>query len=114
MAAKNIQILLANRPEGWVQESDFNIVENDISQPRPGEILIENHWLSLDPYMRGRMSAGKSYAAATEIGDVMTGGTVGKVISSQNPRFKEGDVVVGSTGWQLYAVSTGEGLAKVV
>ena len=98
MATRNIQVLLANRPEGWVTESDFDIVENDIPQPRPGEILIENQWLSLDPYMRGRMSAGKSYAAATEIGDVMTGGTVGKVIASQNPKFSEGDTVVGGGG----------------
>jgi NADPH-dependent curcumin reductase len=113
MAAKNVRVLLANRPEGWVTESDFDIVEQDIPEPRPGEILIENHWLSLDPYMRGRMSAGKSYAAATEIGDVMTGGTVGKVIASQNPKFHEGDVVVGSTGWQLYATTTGDGIAKV-
>ena len=113
MAAKNVRVLLANRPEGWVTESDFDIVEQDIPEPRPGEILIENHWLSLDPYMRGRMSAGKSYAAATEIGDVMTGGTVGKVIASQNPKFHEGDVVVGSTGWQLYATTAGDGIAKV-
>jgi NADPH-dependent curcumin reductase len=111
--ARNMQVLLANRPEGWVQESDFKIVANDIPKPRPGEILIENHWLSLDPYMRGRMSAGKSYAAATEIGDVMTGGAVGKVISTQNPKFNEGDYVVGSTGWQLYATSTGDGLSAI-
>lgn len=111
--AKNVQVLLANRPEGWVQESDFNIVENDIPKPGPGEVLIENSWMSLDPYMRGRMSAGKSYAANLEIGDVMTGGAVGKVIASQNPKFKEGDHVVGTTGWQLYALSAGEGLNKV-
>lgn len=111
--ARNMQVLLANRPEGWVTESDFKLVENDIPQPRPGEILIENHWLSLDPYMRGRMSAGKSYAASTEIGEVMTGGTVGKVIASQNPKFSEGDYVVGSTGWQLYATSGGDGISRI-
>lgn len=111
--AKNIQVLLANRPDGWVKESDFNIVESDIPSPGPGEVLIENSWLSLDPYMRGRMNASKSYAAATEIGEVMVGGTVGKVISSQLPRFREGDHVVGSNGWQLYALSTGEGLSKI-
>jgi NADPH-dependent curcumin reductase CurA len=111
--AKNIQVLLANRPEGWAKESDFNIVETDIPKPGPGEVLIANDWLSLDPYMRGRMSAGKSYAANTEIGEVMTGGTVGKVIESQNPKFKQGDYVVGSTGWQLYALSAGDGLNKI-
>ena len=111
--AGNKQVLLANRPDGWVKESDFSIVENDIPTPRPGEVLIENQWLSLDPYMRGRMNAAKSYAAAVEIGDVMVGGTVGKVIASQNPKFSEGDTVVGSTGWQSYACSNGDGLAKV-
>ncbi|MGD2139830.1 MAG: NADP-dependent oxidoreductase [Burkholderiales bacterium] len=111
--AKNIQVLLANRPDGWVKETDFDIVETDIPTPAPGEVLIENHWLSLDPYMRGRMNASKSYAAAVEIGDVMVGGTVGKVIASQNPKFHEGDYVVGSTGWQLYALSSGEGLARI-
>jgi len=111
--ARNVQVLLANRPDGWVKESDFNIVERDIPSPGPGEILIENSWLSLDPYMRGRMNASKSYAAAVEIGDVMVGGTVGKVIASQHPKFREGDHVVGSTGWQLYAVSSGEGLSKI-
>ena len=89
--AKNVQVLLNNRPEGWVKESDFKIVESDIPDPGPGEVVIENSWLSLDPYMRGRMSAAKSYAASLEIGDVMVGGTVGKVIASQNPKFKEGD-----------------------
>jgi hypothetical protein len=111
--AKNVQVLLANRPDGWVKESDFNIVESDIPSPGPGEVLIENSWLSLDPYMRGRMNASKSYAAAVEIGDVMVGGTVGKVVASQHPKFREGDHVVGSTGWQLYALSSGEGLSKI-
>ncbi len=111
--ARNMQVLLAKRPEGWVQESDFRIVENEPPSPGPGEVLIENHWLSLDPYMRGRMNASKSYAAAVEIGEVMVGGTVGKVIASQNPKFKQGDHVVGSTGWQLYAVSSGDGLSKI-
>jgi NADPH-dependent curcumin reductase CurA len=111
--AMNTQVLLANRPEGWVQESDFKIVETDIPKPGPGEVLIENSWMSLDPYMRGRMAEGKSYAASLEIGEVMTGGAVGKVIESQNPKFKEGDHVVGTTGWQLYALSSGEGLNKV-
>jgi len=111
--AKNIQVLMAQRPDGWVKESDFKIVETDVPTPGPGEVLIQNHWLSLDPYMRGRMNASKSYAAAVEIGDVMVGGTVGKVIASQHPKFREGDHVVGSTGWQLYALSTGEGLSKI-
>ena len=109
----NVQVLLANRPTGWVQESDFRIVETPVPEPRPGELLVRNHWLSLDPYMRGRMSAGKSYAASTEIGDVMPGGTVGEVIASHHPRFKVGQFVVGSLGWQQYAASSGEGLVAV-
>ena len=111
--AMNVQVLLANRPTGWVQESDFNIVETAIPEPRPGELLVRNHWLSLDPYMRGRMGAGKSYAASTGIGDVMPGGTVGEVIVSNHPRFTVGQIVVGSLGWQQYATTAGEGLVVV-
>ncbi len=109
----NLQVLLANRPTGWVKESDFRIVETSIPAPGPGQLLVKIHWLSLDPYMRGRMSAGKSYAKPVEIGDVMTGGTVGEVIESGNRRFKVGDYVVGPLGWQQHAVSDGEGLVRV-
>lgn len=107
---RNMQVLLASRPTGWVEESNFRVVETDIPKPAPGEVLVKNLWLSLDPYMRGRMSAVKSYAKYVEIGEVMTGGTVGQVIESNHPRFKVGDHVVGSLGWQLYATSGGEGL----
>src|SRR5271165_4687297 len=82
MSQKNRQILLANRPRGWVQESDFRIVESDLPALRDGEVLVKNLYLSLDPYMRGRMSASKSYAASTEIGQVMVGGTVGVIAES--------------------------------
>ncbi|MEO8135374.1 MAG: NADP-dependent oxidoreductase [Betaproteobacteria bacterium] len=110
---KNVQVLLANRPEGWVTESNFEIVERDIPKPAAGEILVRNHWLSLDPYMRGRMGTGKSYSAPVEIGAVMVGGTVGEIVESTHPRLKTGQFVVGSLGWQLYATSNGEGLAVV-
>lgn len=110
---RNVQVLLAGRPEGWVQESHFKIAESDIPKAAPGQFVVKNHWLSLDPYMRGRMSASKSYAKGVEIGDVMTGGTVGEVIESKHPRFKPGDTVVGSLGWQLYAASDGEGIAQI-
>ncbi len=93
-------MLLANRPTGPVEESNFNIVESDMPKPSGGEILVKNYWLSLDPYMRGRMNATKSYAKYVEIGEVMTGGTVGAVVESNNPKFKVGDHVVGSLGWQ--------------
>ena len=109
----NMQVLLASRPTGWVEESNFRIVETPIPKPEARQILIKIHWLSLDPYMRGRMSTAKSYVKPVEVGEVMTGGTVGEVIESSNPKFKTGDYVVGSLGWQQYAVSDGEGLTKV-
>jgi NADPH-dependent curcumin reductase CurA len=109
----NKQVLLVSRPTGWVEESNFRIVETALPEPKPGEVLVRNHWLSLDPYMRGRMSSAKSYVPPVEIDEVMTGGTVGEVIESHNGRFKPGDSVVGRLGWQQYAVSDGEGLAKV-
>ncbi len=113
MSAKNKQILLAARPQGAVKESDFNIVETDIPQPKDGEVLVRNHYLSLDPYMRGRMDDAKSYAASQALGEVMIGGTVGEVVESKNPKFKTGDMVVGMFGWQQYGVSNGAGLMKV-
>jgi NADPH-dependent curcumin reductase CurA len=111
--ARNKQLVLASRPTGWVEEANFKLVEGEIPKPGPGELLVKNLWLSLDPYMRGRMSAVKSYTKYVEIGEVMVGGTVGQVMESNHPRFKAGDHVVGSLGWQLYAVSSGEGLSTV-
>ncbi len=109
----NKQVLLANRPTGWVQESDFRIVETPVPEPGPGQMLVKIHWLSLDPYMRGRMSTGKSYAKPAEIGEPMVGGTVGEVVASAGGKFQPGDFVVGSLGWQQYALTNGEGLLKV-
>jgi NADPH-dependent curcumin reductase CurA len=110
---RNVQILLAERPVAAVEPKHFRSVETDLPTPAPGELLARNHWLSLDPYMRGRMGAGKSYAKGVEPGEVMVGGTVSEVIESKHPRFKAGDWVVGSLGWQLYATSAGDGLAKI-
>ena len=109
----NVQVLLASRPQGWVKESDFSIVRTPVPTPGAGQFLVQIHWLSLDPYMRGRMNEGKSYAKAQELGEVMTGGTVGKVIESNHKRFKAGDYVVGALGWQQYAITDGEGLTRV-
>jgi len=111
--AKNIQVQLASRPAGQVVESNFKIVESDAPKPGSGEVLVKNQWLSLDPYMRGRMNAVKSYSKYVEIGEVMVGGTVGQVVESNNPKFKAGDSVVGSLGWQLYGISNGDGLSVV-
>ena len=110
---KNIQVQLASRPTGQVEESNFKIVETDMPKIAGGEILVRNLWLSLDPYMRGRMNAVKSYSKYVEIGEVMVGGTVGEVVVSNNPKFKAGDHVVGSLGWQLYASSNGDGLTVI-
>ncbi len=109
----NRQITLAARPVGYPKESDFALVENPIPTPGAGEMLVRIIYLSLDPYMRGRMNEGKSYAPPLQIGDVMVGGTVGKVLQSNVPGFTKGDIVEGMLGWQEYAVSDGKGLRKI-
>ena len=113
MTEMNKQILLASRPAGWVEEANFRLVETPVPQIADGQVLVRNHFLSLDPYMRGRMNDAKSYAAPVNLGDVMVGGTAGKVVESKNPKFKVGDKVVGYLGWQLYGVSDGAMLMKV-
>jgi leukotriene B4 12-hydroxydehydrogenase/15-oxo-prostaglandin 13-reductase len=110
---KNRRVLLASRPTGWVSESNFRIEEAPMPSPKDGEVLVKNLWLSLDPYMRGRMNDGKSYAAKQELGEVMIGGTVGEVVESKNPKFAKGDQVLGMLGWQQYGLSDGRGLNKV-
>jgi NADPH-dependent curcumin reductase CurA len=112
-APKNRMIVLASRPVGEPKPSDFRLIERDIEQPGKGEVLLKTLWLSLDPYMRGRMSDAKSYADPLEIGEVMTGGTVSKVVASDNASFSIGDIVVGRAGWQDFARSDGGGLRKV-
>jgi hypothetical protein len=109
----NTRVLLASRPEGWPIEANFRIEEVPLVEPRDGELLVRSHWLSLDPYMRGRMNDAKSYAPKVEIGDVMVGGAVGEVLASKNGAYKVGDFVVGSFGWQTHAVSNGAGVMKV-
>ncbi|RJQ77955.1 MAG: NADP-dependent oxidoreductase [Desulfobacteraceae bacterium] len=113
MPEKNIQVLLAQRPMGMVKKNHFRIVHTPVPDIADGQFLVRNHYLSLDPYMRGRMSAAKSYAQSVEIGDVMVGGTVGEVAASKHPGFKTGDAVLGALGWQLYGVSDGGGIAKI-
>ena len=86
----NKRVLLKSRPKGWVSEADFELSEAPIPQPGEGQVLVRNHWLSLDPYMRGRMNDTKSYAAKAEIGEVMLGGTVGEVVETRDPSLKKG------------------------
>ena len=101
----NKRVLLASRPGGWVSEANFRIEEAPVPQPAEGEVLVKNLWLSLDPYMRGRMSDAKSYVKGVELGEVMVGQTVGEVIASRNERFVKGDKVLTQLGWQLYGTS---------
>lgn len=112
---KNRQVILVSRPpqQGWLSEENFRLVETAVPQPREGEVLVRNHWLSLDPYMRGRMNEARSYAPPQPLGEVMLGGTAGEVIASNHPGFKPGDKVVGRLGWQEYALSDGAGLLRV-
>ena len=109
----NRQWLLANRPPGEPAESDFELVENPVPEPESDQVLTRAIYLSVDPYMRPRMRAGKSYAPPQGVGEVMIGGVVAEVISSRNPTFSEGDIVEGVLGWQEYALSDGQNLRKV-
>ena len=110
---KNQKIVLASRPTAWVEEANFRFEEADIPQPGANQVLVRNRWLSLDPYMRGRMSDVKSYATPVQIGEVMVGGTAGEVVQSNHPKFATGDTVVGPLGWQLFGVADGNALQKV-
>ncbi|MGJ4925654.1 NADP-dependent oxidoreductase [Bradyrhizobium sp. HKCCYLS2038] len=107
------RIVLAARPVGEPKPSDFRLEEHAIPTPGAGEVLLRTIWLSLDPYMRGRMSDGPSYAQPVPVGGVMEAGTVCEVAASNNPGFKPGDIVLARAGWQTHAISDGKGLAKV-
>lgn len=102
---ENVRILLASRPVGWVTEENFRIERAPVPKPADGEVLVKNLWLSLDPYMRGRMSDARSYVKGVDIGEVMVGQTVGEVIESKNPAFKPGDKVLTQLGWQAYGAA---------
>jgi len=104
---------LASFPTGWVAEENFKLIESAAPSPKDGEVLVKNLWLSLDPYMRGRLSQQKSYVKGIEIGDVMTGETAGEVLESKHPGFKPGDKVTAPSGWQLYCCLQGDLLTKV-
>lgn len=103
---------LASRPSGWVTEDNFKLVESEALRPQDGEVLVRNHWLSLDPYMRGRMNDVKSYVPPVRIGEVMAGQTAGEVVESKHRKFKQGDTVL-AAGWQLYSCMKGDELSKV-
>jgi NADPH-dependent curcumin reductase CurA len=107
------RVVLVSRPVGEPKASDFRIEDYTLPTPGDGQVLLRTIWLSLDPYMRGRMSDAPSYAAPVPIGGVMEGGTVCEVIASHHPDFIKGDIVLARAGWQTHAVSDGKGLTKI-
>ena len=109
----NRRIVLASRPKGYPKDSDFNLVETPIEDPGPGEALVRAHYLSLDPYMRGRMSDAPSYMPPLEIGGVIVGGIVGEVVRSNSEAFAVGDIVEGRLGWQEYGMARPDTVRKV-
>ena len=113
VAAKNTRILLASRPVGRPVPDNFRIEQVDVPAPSTGEMLLKVRYLSLDPYMRGRMSAEKSYAPPVAVGDVMEGGTVAEVVESRNDAFRPGDLVLSYSGWQSHAISNGRGVVRL-
>jgi NADPH-dependent curcumin reductase CurA len=113
MAVDNRKVLLASRPQGAVTEQNFRIVDAPMPQPADGEVLVRNEWLSLDPYMRGRMSDAKSYVPPAQLDEVMVGQTVGEVVDSRNPRLSVGDKVLTQLGWQSHGVANGADVTKV-
>jgi len=112
VAVRNRQIILASRPDGLPRESDFRLRECETPSVGEGQLLIRTDYLSVDPYMRGRISGVKSYAEPVAVGEVMVGGTAGTVVESRHPDFQPGDVVVGYWGWQDATVSDGKGLER--
>ena len=113
MADTNRRVLLKSRPQGEPTAANFDVVDAPVPEPKEGEYLSRTIWLSLDPYMRGRMSEARGYAANVNLGDPMVGGTIGQVVKSRNPNFREGDFVVEQSGWQSHAVSRGAGVTKL-
>jgi NADPH:quinone reductase len=113
MDGVNRQIVLTAHPSGMPTESDFRLIESPIPHPRPGELLIRALYLSVDPYMRGRMRQNGSYARAVDLGEVMVGGAVGRVVESNDPRLSEGDIVEGMLGWQDYATAAAKAVRRI-
>jgi NADPH-dependent curcumin reductase CurA len=107
------RFVLASRPPGAVSPDNFRLVEDPVPTCGDGQVLVRNHWLSLDPYMRGRMSDRKSYAAPQPLNETMIGGTAGEVVESRHPKFAVGDRVTGMLGWSEMGLSDGTGLTKV-
>ena len=106
-------VVLRRRPSGEPEPQHFEIKEEKIRDPGPGEVLTRTIWLSIDPYMRGRLKDIQSYSAPVQIGEVMTGESVGEVVASGDPGFAPGDIVSGSRGWQTHTISPAANLTKI-
>jgi NADPH-dependent curcumin reductase CurA len=113
MNESNTQVLFRSRPEGLPTEGTFEIVRSAVPTVGDGQVLRRTIYLSLDPYMRGRMSTARSYAEPAKLGEPMVGSTISEVVESRNPRYRAGDLVLGLDGWQAYAVCEGKGLRKL-
>lgn len=113
MPETNRQILLASRPEGAASAENFRMITAPLAPLKEGEVRVRNEFLSLDPYMRGRMNDRKSYAPPQKLGEVMQGGTAGVVVESRNPAWQPGETVLAMFGWQEYGTSDGSGMRKV-
>src|SRR6267142_1559893 len=109
----NKEIRLASRPSGAPALDNFNLVDADMPQPEGGEVLVRTLYISVDPYLRGRMREGRSYVAPFQIGAVITSVVVGEVVESRSPEFQPGDIVTGMLGWRLYNVAKAKELRKV-
>jgi len=110
---QNRRLVLASRPQGAPVAENFRLEEQPVAEPADGQVLLRTVWLSLDPYMRGRMSDAPSYSPPVEIGAVMVGGTVSQVVKSRHPEYHEGEWVLSYSGWQEYDLSDGKGLVKL-
>lgn len=109
----NRRILLVSRPSGWVSPDNFKLDEAPVAEPNDGELLVRNLFMSVDPYMRGRMNDVKSYLPPFQLGEVPQAGVVGQVVASRNESFAEGDFVTGMLGWENFSISDGSGLHVV-
>ena len=109
----NKQVRLASRPSGWVTADNFTLTEEAVPEVGQGQLLVRNIFMSVDPYMRGRMNKAKSYVPSFQVGEVLQAGVVGEVIASRNKDYAEGDFVSGMLGWENYSLSDGTGLHKV-
>ena len=110
---QNKEIRLADRPKGMPTLDNFQFVDTSLPQPGDGEVLLRTLYISVDPYLRGRMREGKSYIAPFEVGKVISSGVIGEVIESRAPAFQKGDIVTGMLGWRLYSIAKAEELRKV-